>query len=108
MKKRPPLKFIFAYEDTHRRRCVSLEPDGVLCLPVLGYDNFEKAIEVSPLHVHAECLEISLCLRGDLEFDLGGKSYPFHLDSVFVTRPDEVHCLKRYPRSISPPVSSES
>lgn len=101
MKKRPPLKFRFAYEDTHRRRCVSLEPDGVLCLPVLGFDNFEKAIDVSPLHVHAECLEISLCLRGDLEFELEGKSYPFHPDSVFVARPDEVHCLKRYPRSMS-------
>ena len=101
MKQRPPLKFFFAYEDTHRRRCVSLEPDGVLCLPVLGFDNFEKPSDFSFLHVHAECLEISLCLRGDLEFELEGKCYPFHPDSVFVARPDEVHRMKRYPRSMS-------
>ncbi len=101
MKKRPPLKFIFAYEDTPRRRCVSLEPDGVLCLPVLGFDNFDKPLDFSPLHVHKECLEISLCLRGDLEFELDGKSFPFHPDSVFVSRPDEMHRMKCYPRSMS-------
>ena len=101
MKKRPSLKFRFAYEDTPKRRCVSLEPDGILCLPVLGFDNFDQPLDFSPLHVHEECLEISLCLRGDLEFELDGQSFPFHPDAVFVSRPDEVHRLKRYPRSMS-------
>ena len=101
MKKRPPLKLEFAYEDTPSRRCVTLEPDGILCLPVLGLDNFQKTIADSPLHVHSECLEISLCLRGDLEFELEGRSYPFRPDTVFVSRPDEEHRMRHYPRRMS-------
>ena len=100
-KKRPPLKLEFNYSDTPERRCVSLEPDGMFCLPVLGFDAFKKAIDISPPHVHAECLEISLCLRGDLEFELEGQAYPFRPDTVFVSRPDEMHRLKYYPRSMS-------
>ena len=100
-KTRPPLKLEFSYSDTPERRCVSLEPDGILCLPVLGLDAFKKAIDDPPRHVHVECLEISLCLRGDLEFELEGQAYPFRPDTVFVSRPDEMHRLKYYPRSMS-------
>ena len=46
-------------------------------MPVLGFDAFRKPIERSWPHVHEECLEISLCLRGDLKFELRGKTYPF-------------------------------
>ena len=99
--KRSALKFEFSYEDTPNRRCLSLEPDGVFCLPVLGFDTFKKAIDIAPPHVHTECLEISLCLRGDLEFELEGQSYQFRPDTVFVSRPDEVHRLKNYPRNMS-------
>ena len=101
MKRRPPLKLEFSYSYTPERRCVSLEPDGMLCIPVLGHDSFKRKWIDAPLHVHAECLEISLCLRGDLEFELGGSSYPFRPDTVFVSRPDEVHRMKAYPRSMS-------
>ena len=73
----------FEYSDTPERRCLSLEPDGVFCLPVIGFDAFKKPIDISPSHVHDECLEISLCLRGDLEFELQGKSYPFRPDTIF-------------------------
>ena len=101
MQGRPPLKLEFEYSDTPERRCLSLEPDGVFCLPVIGFDAFKKPIDISPSHVHDECLEISLCLRGDLEFELKGKSYPFRPDTIFVSRPDEQHRLKYYPRSMS-------
>ena len=101
MRKKPPLKFEFSYEDTSNRRCLTLEPDGMFCLPVLGFDTFKKAIDIAPPHVHAECLEISLCLRGDLEFELEGQSYLFRPDTVFVSRPDEVHRIKHYPRNMS-------
>ena len=94
MKQRQPLKLEFSYSDTPERRCVSLEPDGILCLPVLGFDAFKKPIEISQPHVHDECLEISLCLRGDLEFELEGRDYPFRPDTVFVSRSDEVHRMK--------------
>ena len=101
MQKRVPLKFDFSYEDTPSRRCLTLEPDGVLCLPVVGFDNFKRAVSDPQLHVHSECLEISLCLRGDLEFEFDGKSYPFRPDAVFVSRPSEYHRIKHYPRSMS-------
>ena len=101
MQGRPPLKLEFEYSDTPERRCLSLESDGVFCLPVIGFDAFKKPIDISPSHVHDECLEISLCLRGDLEFELQGKSYPFRPDTIFVSRPDEQHRLKYYPRSMS-------
>ncbi len=101
MQGRPPLKLEFEYSDTPERRCLSLESDGVFCLPVIGFDAFKKPIDISPSHVHDECLEISLCLRGDLEFELQGKSYPFRPDTIFVSRPDEQHRLRYYPRSMS-------
>ena len=100
--KRPTLlKFEFSYSDVPARRCLSLEPDGIFCLPVLGFDAFKKALDVSPPHVHDECLEISLCLRGDLEFEVKGHSHPFRPDTVFVSRPSELHRIKYYPRSMS-------
>lgn len=38
MKKRPPLKLSFSFTDTPEHRKLSLEEDGILCMPVLGYD----------------------------------------------------------------------
>ena len=99
--RRPPLKMPVEYCDTPELRRVSLEPDGILCLPLVGFDFFKRPQEFSNLHVHEECLEISLCLRGDLEFELEGQVYPFRPDTVFVSRPDEEHRMKRYPRSMS-------
>ena len=103
MKRNRPkaLKLEFDYSDTPERRCLSLEPDGIFCLPVLGLDSFKKNWGACPPHVHEECLEISLCLRGDLGFELNGHNYPFRPDTVFVSRPDEVHRIKYYPCSMS-------
>ena len=99
--RRPPLKMPVEYCDTPELRRISLEPDGILCLPLVGFDFFKRPQDFSPLHVHEECLEISLCLRGDLEFELEGQVYPFRPDTVFVSRPDEEHRMRRYPRSMS-------
>lgn len=44
-------------------------------------------------HTHPECLEISYCLRGELAFSCGGTEIPFRSGSVFVTKPNETHCL---------------
>ena len=97
-----PLRFDFAHTDTPERRCLSLERDGLLCLPVLGYDAYRKIVEASPFHVHAECLEISLCLRGDLAFEMEGEGvYPFKPGEVFVSRPSERHRLRAHPRNLA-------
>jgi hypothetical protein len=85
MKKRAPLKLSFDYMDTAERRVLSLEDDGLFCLPVIGFDNYRKKWQQAALHVHEECLEITLCLRGDLEFETRSKTYPFKPGSIFVS-----------------------
>lgn len=98
---RAPLKLSFEYMDTPERRVVSLEPDGIWCMPVLGYDCYRKQWAQPPLHVHEECLEITLCLRGDLEFETKSRTYPFKPGSMFVSGPKDVHRLKSYPKGMS-------
>ena len=87
--------------DTPERRVLSLEGDGIFCMPVLGFDSYRRMWSEPPLHVHEECLEISLCLRGDLEFESGGKEYPFKPGTMFVTGPDDVHRIRSYPKGMS-------
>lgn len=101
MRRRPPLKLSFDYMDTPERRVLSLEPDGILCLPVVGFDCYRKKWSQAPFHVHDECMEISLCLRGDLEFEAEGKTYPFKPGSMFVSGPKDVHRLRSYPKGMS-------
>lgn len=90
---RPPLKLPFKLEATRDVRVVSLEQDGVLCIPVFGLSDYHSLRELAPEHTHPECLEISYCLRGELSFLCNGKTYPFRSGTVFVSRPDEPHRL---------------
>jgi AraC-like DNA-binding protein len=99
--KRKALKLSFDYMDTPERRVLSLDADGVPCVPVLGFDAYRRQWRAAPIHVHDECMELSLCLRGNLEFEMGGKRYPFRPGSVFVARPDEPHRLRSYPKGMS-------
>lgn len=92
-KKRPPLKLPFKCEMTRDFRIVSLEPDGVLCVPVLGMSDYKGPRARAPEHTHPECIEISYCLRGELSFACQGREYPFRSGSVFVTQPKEPHRL---------------
>lgn len=101
MKKRPPLKLSFDYMDTPERRVLSLEPDGILCMPVIGFDCYRKKWQEASLHVHDECLEISLCLRGDLTLESNGKIYPFKPGVMFATGPEDVHRIRSYPKGMS-------
>ena len=101
MKKRPPLKLSFDYMDTPERRVLSLEPDHILCMPVIGFDCYRKKWQEPPLHVHGECLEVSLCLRGDLVVESNGKTHPFKPGMMFVTGPEDVHRIRSYPKGMS-------
>ncbi len=101
MPKKKPLKLSFEYMDTPERRVLSLATDGAPCVPVLGYDAYQRQWRAAPVHVHDECLEISLCLRGDLEFELCGEIFPFRPGVVFVSRPDEPHRIRAYPKGMS-------
>lgn len=100
-KKRFPLKLSFDYMDTPERRVLSLERDGILCIPVIGFDCYRKKWEQAPMHVHDECLEVSLCLRGELEFETPSGSHPFRPGSIFVSGPKDLHRLKAYPKGMS-------
>lgn len=100
-RKRPPLKLSFEYMDTPERRVVSLEPDGIWCLPVLGYDCYRTRWAEPPFHVHKECLEVTLCLRGELEFETKERTYPFRPGAMFVSGPKDLHRLKAYPKGLS-------
>jgi len=97
---RPPLKLSFDYMDTPERRVLSLERDGILCIPVLGFDCYRRRWEQPPLHVHEECLEVSLCLRGDLAMEIGGSVYPFRPGTMFVTGPESLHRIRSYPKGM--------
>ena len=99
--KRKTLKLSFDYVNTPERRVVSLASAGVPCVPVMGFDAYRRQWRAAPVHVHDECMEISLCLRGDLEFELGGERFPFRPGFVFVSRPDEPHRLCAYPKGMS-------
>ena len=90
---RPKLKLPFRYESSRDLKVVSLEPDGILCVPVFGFSDYHAPRERASLHTHPECMEISYCLRGELMFSCKGKDYRFHPGSVFVTWPDEPHRL---------------
>lgn len=91
--RRPPLKLPFKRETTKDFRVVSLEQDGVLCVPVFGLSDYHGPRERAAPHTHPECLEISYCLRGELAFECNGEEIPFRPGTVFVTKPDETHCL---------------
>ena len=65
------------YLDGKERRSLDLRPYGVACIPLLGLSNFQMARTGTEEHVHEGCVEISLCLRGNLAFESDGIEYPF-------------------------------
>lgn len=101
--KPPPLKLPFAYCDTPELRVLDLTVDGVPCIPVLGLTRLGTGggrTTTSEEHVHEECVEISYCQRGELVFESDGKDYPFRPGCVFVSRPNERHRLKTFPKGL--------
>ena len=91
--RRPALKLPFKRETTRNFRIVSLESDGVSCIPVLGLSDYHGPRERAAEHTHPECMEISYCMRGELAFACNGEEYPFRAGSVFVTKPEDRHRL---------------
>ena len=88
------------YVDGWERRCLDLRPDGVTCIPLLGLSNFQSARTGTEEHVHPGCVEISLCLRGNLMFESLGESYPFLPGTVFVSQPSEPHRMRHNPKGL--------
>ena len=88
------------YEEGKERRTLDLRPDGVACIPLLGLSNFQAVRTGTEEHVHPGCVEISLCLRGNLMFESRGESYPFLPGMVFVSQPNEPHRMRHNPKGL--------
>ena len=98
----PPLKLPFEYCDTPKLRVFNLATEGMPCIPVLGQTRIGMGGRPTTTeeHTHEECLEISYCQRGELVFESGGREYLFSPGCVFVSRPNEPHRLKAYPKGL--------
>ncbi|MBQ2631940.1 MAG: helix-turn-helix transcriptional regulator [Kiritimatiellae bacterium] len=88
------------YEEGRERRTLDLRPDGVPCIPLLGLSNFQSIRTGTEAHVHPGCVEISMCLRGNLMFESLGESYPFLPGTVFVSQPAEPHRMRHNPKGL--------
>ena len=88
------------YVDGKERRTLDLRPDGVACIPLLGLSNFQSVRTGTEEHMHPRCVEISLCLRGNLMFESLGESYPFLPGMVFVSQPSEPHRMRHNPKGL--------
>lgn len=99
--KRQPLKLTFGYSDTPERKVISLERDGIACVPVIGFDNYQKVWVGPQVHCHPECIEISLCLRGGLDFEFRGEVRKLMPGNMAVSGPDDPHRFRSYPKRLS-------
>ena len=90
----------FNYDNTPERRVINLEHEGIPCVPALGHSHYKTCRPSVSEHIHPDCLEFSLCLRGSLVFECGGKAYRLLPGNVFVTQPDEWHRLSTNPKGL--------
>lgn len=98
--KTSPLKLTFDYSDTPERKVISLERDGISCIPVIGIDNYQKVRNSPPVHCHPECMEFSLCFRGGLDFEFRGKIQKLMPGNMAVSGPDDPHRFCSYPKRL--------
>jgi len=101
--KRQALKLPFEYCDTPDLRVLDLSRDGIECIPVLGRTNLRSGgygLTPSSEHMHEECIEMSFCQRGELVFESMGREYAFKPGMVFVSRPNEPHRLRVFPKGL--------
>ncbi len=90
----------FNYDNTSERRVLNLEYDGLPCVPALGYSHYKSCRPSVSEHIHPGCLEMTLCMRGSLVFECGGKALRLLPGNVFVTQPDEPHRLSTNPKGL--------
>ena len=88
------------YQDRPGRRVLDLRPCGIDCIPVLGLSNFRMVHPGTDYHVHPGCVEICLCVRGNLAFETEDTTYPFLPGSVFVSTEREPHRMRHNPKGL--------
>ena len=87
-------------DDRSCRRLLALDKEGIRCVPLLGEARFQRRYRDIAFHVHEGCIEVTLCLRGNLEYECGGKTYRFRPGDVFVAGLDVPHRPKSYPKGL--------
>lgn len=88
------------YQDLPGRRVLDLRPCGVDCIPVLGSSNFRMIHPGTDYHIHPGCVEICLCVRGNLSFETDAAVYPFLPGSVFISTDREPHRMRHNPKGL--------
>jgi len=86
------------YMDKPGTRCLDLRRAGVDCIPALGMSDNRTVGPEMECHVHAGCVEINLCVRGNLAFETPGRTYPFLPGSIFVSTDRQPHCMRHNPK----------
>ena len=89
------------YEDGEDWRIVDLRPHGVDCIPLFAFGNFAAVRPGAEPHVHPGCIEVSLCMRGNVSYEANGVNYPVLPGHVFISRPDEPHRRRDNPKGMS-------
>ena len=64
------------YDDGADWRIVDLRPHGVDCIPLFAFGNFGAVRPGARLHVHSGCIEVCLCLKGNVRYEADGMVYP--------------------------------
>ena len=88
------------YKDRPGQRVLDLQSFGVDCIPVLGLSNFRMIHPGTDYHIHPGCVEICLCVRGNLAFETKDRTYSFLPNSVFVSTADEPHRMRHNPKGL--------
>lgn len=88
------------YCDEPGYRVLDLRPDGIDCIPVLGYSNFMAVRKGPDFHYHPGCMEFCLGIKGYLIFDTPEREYPFLPEHVFASAPNEPHHLRTNPSGL--------
>ena len=88
------------YRDEPGYRILNLRREGVDCIPALGFSDFRSFRHSIEPHCHLGCMEFTLCLKGNLTFELQGKDFPFMPGQVFVAAPHEPHHLRTHPSGL--------
>lgn len=86
--------------DENSRYLVSLEDDGISCIPLIGEAHFRRRYRNAPLHMHPGCYEFTLCMRGHMEYECRGKKYRFYPGDIFAVGPDVPHRTLSFPKGL--------
>ena len=91
---------ITRYRDKPGARVLDLRKEGVPFVAVLSRRECRNTVAGPHLHIHPGGIEIVYCVRGILSFQTPEKEYAFLPRNIFVSRPDEPHCMVTNPKGL--------